>query len=218
MRSFWAGKKVSISNASGARSPVCPWCGIFVEPSGLLLTGDAIQCCPDHGCYVLGPSTFWYPQPMQNETLPRLSLEVQRLALTNAFTCLLGGVAGDYLVVYDLDTLQQYVQLELQGNGDGTIYVEVGSREWMAPLQPLSAQAVAALRALGFAGGGRARNYRAEGLFPDPHSLGQLTLRLFATAYPESEPFLLGILFKNTASAKACIERLVGQDRSSLGG
>ncbi|HEY8883711.1 MAG TPA: hypothetical protein VIO35_00245, partial [Chloroflexota bacterium] len=61
-------------------------------------------------------------------------------------------------------------------------------------------------------------NYRADGLFPDPHSLAQLTLRLFATAYPESKSFLLGILFKSRVSAKACVELLEGQNRSSFGG
>jgi hypothetical protein len=209
---------VSISSAYGSRSPACPGCGVFLEPSGLLLTGDEIQCCSDHGCFVVGPTTWWSPQPMQNEALPRLSVEAQRLALSSAFACLLGGVAGDYLVVYDLNTLPQYVQFELQGLGDGRIYIEVGSREWMPPLRPLSPQAVVVLRAIGFTGGGRAKNYRAEGLFPDPHSLAQLTLRLFATAYPESKSFLLAVLFKNTVSAKACIERLVAQDKSSLGG
>jgi hypothetical protein len=212
------GKKVSIFNASGPRSPVCPGCGVFLETTGLLLTGDEIHVCADHGCYVLGPSTFWHPEDLLLDQLPRLTTEAQRLALNHAFGCLLGGVVGDYLIVHDLETPQQYVQLEVQGNGDGTIYGEIGSRQWMPPFEPLSPQAVVALRAIGFTGGGRAKNHRAEGLFPDPHSLAQLTLRLFATAYPESKSFLLAVLFKNTASAKACIERLVGQDRSSLGG
>lgn len=155
---------------------------------------------------------------MQNEALPRLSVEAQRLALTDAFACLLAGGAGDYLVVFDIESAPQYVQLELQGNGDGTIYIEVGSREWMPPLQPLAPEAVAALQALGFASGGRTRNYQAEGFFPDPQSLAQLTLRLFTAAYPESENIKLGVLFKNTVSAKACIELLVRQDRSSFRG
>jgi hypothetical protein len=94
----------------------------------------------------------------------------------------------------------------------------VGSREWTLPTEPLSPGSVAALQTLGFTGGGRGKNYRAEGLFPDPHSLAQLTLRLFAAAYPESERLLLAVLFKNTVSAKACIELLVGQDKASFGG
>lgn len=108
MRSFWEGKKVSVlfhehgSHAAGSRSRACPGCGIYLEPSGLLLTGDEIQCCSDHGCFVVGPSTWWCPQPMQNDDLPRLTEKAQRLALTGAFGCLLGGVAGDYLVVFDL--------------------------------------------------------------------------------------------------------------------
>ena len=172
----------------------------------------------DHGCYRVGQSTHWFPRYLRLESLPRLSSEAQGLALNHAFGCLLGGVAGDYLVVHDLEAPRHYVQLEVQGHGDGAIYGEVGSREWTLPTQPLFPGSLAALQTLGFTGGGRGNNYRADGLFPDPHSLAQLTLRLFATAYPESEPFLLAVLFKNTASAKACIERLVGQDKASFRG
>jgi len=152
------------------------------------------------------------------ESLPRLSAEAQGLALNHAFGCLPGGVAGDYLVVHDLEAPRHYVQLEVQGHGDGAIYGEVGSREWTLPTQPLFPGSLAALQTLGFTGGGRGNNYRADGLFPDPHSLAQLTLRLFATAYPESKSFLLGILFKSRVSAKACVELLEGQNRSSFGG
>ena len=48
-------------------------------------------------------------------------MEAQRHALSNAFACLLAGGAGDYLIVYDLDSLPQYMQLELQGNCDGAM-------------------------------------------------------------------------------------------------
>ena len=119
---------------------------------------------------------------------------------------------------HDLEAPRHYVQLEVQGHGDGAIYGEVGSREWTLPTQPLFPGSLAALQTLGFTGGGRGNNYRADGLFPDPHSLAQLTLRLFATAYPESKSFLLGILFKSRVSAKACVELLEGQNRSSFGG
>ncbi len=224
MRSFKEGKKMSSRlqeegfNAGGSRSPVCPGCGVFLETTGLLLTGDEIHVCPDHGCYWVGRSTHWFPRYLRLESLPRLSAEAQGLALNHAFACLLGGVAGDYLVVHDLEEPRQYVQLEVQDNGDGTIYGEVGAREWTLPTRPLAPGSVAALQTLGFAGGGRGKNYRAEGLFPDPHSLAQLTLRLFATAYPESEDPQLAVLFKNAVSAKACIEELVEQNRSSFGG
>lgn len=127
MRSFREGKNMSARlqeegfNAGGVPSLVCPGCGVFLEPSGLLLTGDEIQCCSDHGCFVVGPTTFWSPQPMRNEDLPRFTVEAQRHALSNAFACLLAGGAGDYLIVYDLDSLPQYMQLELQGNCDGAM-------------------------------------------------------------------------------------------------
>jgi hypothetical protein len=196
------------SSAPGPRSSVCPLCGVFLEPTGILLTGDAVHSCADHGCYIVGPSTYWQPKEWDLDTLPQLNADAQHRALRLAFKCLLGGTHGDYLLVDDLDAPEQYVQFELQGHGDGTIYVEVGSREWAYPHRPLSPEAIAALRALGLTGGGFAKNYAAEGFFPDPDSLTRLTQRLFAAAYPESASIQFVVVFKKAASAQACIDLL----------
>ena len=142
------------SSASAPRSPVCPLCGVFPAPTGLLLTGDAVHGCADHGCYIVGPSTYWQPKEWDVDALPRLTADVQQIGLWLAFKCLLAGADGDYLLVDDLDEPGQYVQLELQGHGDGTIYVEVGSRDWADSHRPLLPGAIAALDGLGFLGRG----------------------------------------------------------------
>jgi hypothetical protein len=199
-----------VSSASGPRSYVCPLCGVFLAPTGMLLTGDAVHSCADHGCYIVGPSTYWQPKEWDRDALPRLTPEVQQIGLWLAFKCLLAGADGDHLLVDDLDEPEQYVQLELQSHGDGTMYVEVGSRDWADSHRPLLPGAIAALDGLGFSGGGRNKNYSAAGFFPDPDGLTWLTQRLFAAAYPESSQIRFVVVFKNAASAQACLDLLCG--------
>jgi hypothetical protein len=200
-----------VSSDAGPRSYACPLCGVFLAPTGMLLTGDAVHSCADHGCYIVGPSTYWQPKEWDNDALPRLTEEVQQIGLWLAFKCLLAGADGDYLLVDDLDEPGQYVQLELQGHGDGTIYVEVGSRDWADSHRRLLPGAIAALDGLGFTGGGRTKNYSAGGFFPDPDGLTRLTQRLFAAAYPESSQIRFVVVFKNATSAQACLDLLCGR-------
>lgn len=97
----------------------------------------------------------------------------------------------------------EYVQFQVHS---GTVYGEVGSRQWEDPERPLPASAVAGLAALGFTGGGPERNYAKDGLPPVPSQLAALTDTLFRTAYDLDEeyaPIIHQLDLKDVALSRA---------------
>jgi Putative bacterial sensory transduction regulator len=91
------------------------------------------------------------------------------------------------------------VQLKLHG---GTVFGEVGSRQWKEPERPLNAMAVAGLAALGFSGGGPEQNYVTDGLPLSAPQLAALCDTLFRTAYELDDEYAVSVhqLYFNDAT------------------
>src|SRR5438105_10855932 len=96
------------------------------------------------------------------------------------------GKEAAFLTLEVLGESSEYAQFVLH---DGKVYGEVGSRQWVDPEQPLAPDAVKALEALGFVGGGPERNYSCEGLPSDKHHLAELTDAALRTAYGLDDDF-----------------------------
>lgn len=90
------------------------------------------------------------------------------------------GQERTFVVIEDADHPDQFVQYELH---DGVVVGEVGSRQWVEPYHPLSADAEVALGVLGFVGGAPQHNYVRDGLPVDAIALARLTEELFEAGY-----------------------------------
>ena len=87
---------------------------------------------------------------------------------------------GGHIVLQVHDRADEYVQYAMHS---GTVYGEVGSRQWAEPERPVPPAAVEGLGRLGFVGGGPERNYAKGGLPRSAPELAQLTEQLLQTAY-----------------------------------
>jgi hypothetical protein len=90
------------------------------------------------------------------------------------------GREHDFVIFEVARQPDQYVQFMIH---DGTIYGEVGSRQWGSDGIRLKEAAEAALACLGFGGGGREKNYSRDRLPKEPRRLACLTELLFGAAY-----------------------------------
>ena len=91
-----------------------------------------------------------------------------------------------YIVLEVLGHPEEFVQFQMHS---GRVYGEVGARQWSEPERPLGPGPVAALGALGFAGGGPERNHRRDGLPANAAELARLADALLRAAYELPEDF-----------------------------
>jgi hypothetical protein len=101
--------------------------------------------------------------------------------VTKAFEVLLSeATERAFVVIENVDDPDEFAQFQLH---DGTVYGEVGSREWNKPHRPVGDDAVIELGRLNFRGGGPEHNYCCDGLPTMARTLANLVEKVFAAAY-----------------------------------
>ncbi|MHB8394211.1 MAG: TY-Chap domain-containing protein, partial [Candidatus Dormibacteria bacterium] len=114
-------------------------------------------------------------------------VQTERLTVLEAILAALLREVGEraWVLFENAAAADEYVQIM---NHHGSLYGEVSSREWQEPLRPLTQETVVSLRDLGFTGGATERNFRRDGLPPDPARLALLVDSLFVAAYGPGSP------------------------------
>ena len=114
------------------------------------------------------------------------------------------GSRDEYLVFADPNDGHQYVRLLRSARG---VRVEVGSREWFV-CRPLTDQAVARLRDLGFEHEPKWSAFVCDGLPSSAIFVSKLIERLFIDAYDVAPDYALRASFRTEASARR-LERML---------
>jgi|GEM_PF-5246449 len=110
------------------------------------------------------------------------------------------GQDSSFVVFARADRADEYVQFYLHNH---LFHAEVGSREWGSDQRPLASEAVVRLSAMGFIKTPAHRNYLRDDLPPEPVSLAQLTLSIFAAAYDVPEEFPVEIRVNGYPTGRA---------------
>jgi hypothetical protein len=177
----------------------CPSCGVSCQV-GVRTGGQLVINCPEHGVIVSTKS----PRPAMS--VRRMDPEERLWVLETAVRFFLVSPENDdFLVVQSMSLPCNYVQLR---HNDTTLWAEVCSRQWNCPYcgdRPLSEETEIHLSELGFAGGGRERNFESHSLPGRPLELARELEHLLLLAYDEPIDFGIAVYPKRRETLQCII-------------